>query len=48
MTLHEFRIAVRNIQMDIIQPEPLDLVVVGARDNVRRGQLPTRRIESRH
>ena len=48
MALHKFRIAVRDIEMDIVEAKPLDLVVVGAGDNVAGSQFHPLRVKAVH
>ena len=38
---HEIRVAVRDVQVDEVEAEPLDLMVDGASDDVARGKLGT-------
>ena len=47
MRADEIRIAVRDVEMDVIEPEPLDLVVDGAGDDVARRELGAL-VELRH
>ena len=35
----EIRVAVRDVEVDVIEPEPLDLMVDGAGDDVARRKL---------
>ena len=43
----EIRVAVRDVEMDVIEPEPLDLMVDRARDDIARRQLGAL-VKSRH
>ena len=38
-SLHELRVAVRDVEMDVVEAEPLDLMVDRAGDDVARRQL---------
>ena len=38
---HEIRVAVRDVEVDEVEAEPLDLMVDGASDDVARGKLGT-------
>src|SRR3546814_14547872 len=39
MRLHEIRPAMADVEMDVIEPQPLDLVIDRARDDIARGEF---------
>ncbi len=47
MPLHEFGVEVADVEMDVIEPEPLDLVINRARDDIARRQFGAL-VEIRH